>query len=170
MADSAPMPGSTPIRLPTSTPKNDQTRLCGSSAMPKPYHRSTSDWCMAHRPQLNSGNCNCSAHQNTTTHTTTMASASTVALFHVFWRSPSAEMNTTAKVAGSRPPYTPSTTNATMLAPTQNQPRHSGGSTTSSPSYSVKRAVTAMANPVNARMTPSATGKKPGPMWLNDPM
>ncbi len=45
MAESAPMPGSTPMRLPISTPKNDHMRLCGCSATPKPYQRSCSAWC-----------------------------------------------------------------------------------------------------------------------------
>src|SRR6185312_653927 len=45
MAESAPIPGSTPMRLPTSTPKNDHIRLCGCSATPKPYQRSWSACC-----------------------------------------------------------------------------------------------------------------------------
>src|SRR5580693_5537429 len=44
IAESAPMPGRTPIRLPTSTPKNDHIRLCGCRATLKPYHRSARDW------------------------------------------------------------------------------------------------------------------------------
>src|SRR5450755_1880401 len=50
MAESAPMPGSTPIRLPISTPKNDHIRLCGWSATPKPYHKPSRDSCMALAP------------------------------------------------------------------------------------------------------------------------
>src|SRR6267378_4342325 len=46
----APMPGRTPMRLPTSTPKNDHIRLCGWSATPKPYHRSISDCVMSPSP------------------------------------------------------------------------------------------------------------------------
>ena len=40
IADKAPMPGRTPIRLPIITPKNDHMRLCGCSATPKPDHKS----------------------------------------------------------------------------------------------------------------------------------
>ncbi|CUK05541.1 Uncharacterised protein [Achromobacter sp. 2789STDY5608615] len=43
MADSAPMPGNTPMRLPTSTPKNDHIRLWSWNATPKPYQRSVKD-------------------------------------------------------------------------------------------------------------------------------
>src|ERR1022692_953704 len=50
MAESAPMPGSTPMRLPISTPKNDHIRLCGCSATPKPYHKPSRDSCMASAP------------------------------------------------------------------------------------------------------------------------
>src|SRR5664279_3455139 len=42
IAVSAPMPGSTPIRLPSSTPNTDHIRWLGISATPKPYHRSCS--------------------------------------------------------------------------------------------------------------------------------
>ncbi len=37
IVDSGPMPGSTPMRLPTSTPNTDHIRLSGCSATPKPY-------------------------------------------------------------------------------------------------------------------------------------
>src|SRR5947208_3627068 len=48
MVASGPMPGSTPTMLPTSTPTKHQSRLCGSSATPKPYQRSVSAcWIMA---------------------------------------------------------------------------------------------------------------------------
>ncbi|MCY1463123.1 hypothetical protein D9M71_809760 [compost metagenome] len=105
MADRAPMPGSTPMRLPTSTPKNDHMRLCHWKATPKPYQRSIKDWeIMVLQPQRNSGNCNCSAHQKTTTAIAAMAIDSRNACLIVFLRSPSAEMNTMANMAGSRPP------------------------------------------------------------------
>ena len=42
MVATGPMPGSTPTRLPTSTPRKQYIRLCGSSATPKPYQRSCS--------------------------------------------------------------------------------------------------------------------------------
>ena len=57
-----------------------------------------------------------------------MAAESTSACFHVLSRSASAEMNTMANVAGMRPVYSASSTNATMLAQIRNQARHSGGS------------------------------------------
>src|ERR1700761_6195620 len=37
IVDSGPMPGSTPMRLPTSTPNTHHIRLSGCSATPKPY-------------------------------------------------------------------------------------------------------------------------------------
>src|SRR5690349_10280942 len=40
MVASGPMPGSTPTMLPTRTPMKHHSRLCGSSATPKPYQRS----------------------------------------------------------------------------------------------------------------------------------
>ena len=36
MVATGPIPGSTPTRLPTSTPRKQYIRLCGSSATPKP--------------------------------------------------------------------------------------------------------------------------------------
>src|SRR5258708_470561 len=35
-----PMPGNTPTRLPTRTPRKQNIRLCGSSATPTPYQSS----------------------------------------------------------------------------------------------------------------------------------
>src|SRR4051812_46623692 len=46
----APIPGRTPIKLPTSTPKTDHIRLLGWKATPKPYHRSIRLWCMSASP------------------------------------------------------------------------------------------------------------------------
>src|SRR5579859_6279555 len=128
MAESGPMPGSTPIRLPTNTPTNDQMKLCGSNATPKPCHKAARDCPIMRHPHVNNGNCTCNAHQNTTTQTIDIATASSSAFNHELSRSPSAEINTTAKVAGRRPPYFPSTTNATTLPRMQNQPRHSNDS------------------------------------------
>ena len=36
MEVSAPVPGSTPIKLPSTTPTKHHMRLCGSNASPKP--------------------------------------------------------------------------------------------------------------------------------------
>ena len=48
-------------------------------------------------------------------------------------RSPRAPMKTEAKVAGTRPPWPPSTTNETTPPRTQSQPRHSVGFDLASP-------------------------------------
>src|SRR5471032_2101409 len=50
IVDSGPMPGSTPIRLPTSTPNTDHIRLSHCSATPKPIHKLIRLSCIARFP------------------------------------------------------------------------------------------------------------------------
>jgi hypothetical protein len=101
-----------------------------------------------------------------------MPSASANAPFQLALRSPIAETNTQAKVAGASPPYFPNTMNKNGPAMMQSQPRQSGfaGSTLSPSSAPPAREVPAMVIPISTRMTPSATGKNPGPIWRMVPI
>ena len=133
MAASTPMPGSTPIRLPMNTPKAAHIRLSSAKAMENPSIRLLKI-SMADQPQRNSGNCNCSPQENTARPSSVTPADSSAALLTVCCRSPSAEMNTSASVAGTRPPNLPSAMKASSPPMMQLQPRQSGAASTSASS------------------------------------
>ena len=100
---SGPMPGSTPTMLPISTPMKHHIRFCGSSATPKPYQRSVSAVVIISTLHSNNGIGTFSTYENSATPKTVTTVARTSDPFHVAVRSPRADTNTQAKVAGMSP-------------------------------------------------------------------
>src|SRR5699024_1090673 len=131
-AANAPMPGSTPIKLPMNTPIKEYMRLLHVGAVANPKITLSKNP-MASYPHVNNGNCMRKPKWNTAIANNVTARAATKAVTTELSGSPNADTRTTTNVAGTRPPYFPSMINSTTATTTQTGARQ-GCLTTSSDS------------------------------------
>ncbi len=98
MAASTPMPGSTPDHV-----AHEDAKQRPQQVLPLQRHGKAVQYVVEQihgLPQRNIGNCNCSAHENTTAPNTVIAMARMAADLMEFDVSPSADTNTSAKRRG----------------------------------------------------------------------
>src|SRR3569623_1955529 len=115
------------------------------------------------------GKCILSAQLNITTATTHIHAARANALTMEFSRSPRAEIKTSANVAGSKPAYSPRTTNAIRPTRIATDPRRSGILRVSPSDEPALLAVNVIAMPTITRSHAMIDGKKPGPTLFSEP-